>query len=99
RLLSVREEVVQTIDFEPGVREGPAAAHHLMKEVVMFLVERRQNRDDRVPRVGSSGDEHVATDVARKFFLQTVNRWGCLFPIRRRIARDDAATADTHDLR
>ena len=61
---SRREQVVQAIDLEAGVRESPASAHHLMEVVVMLRVEGRQHRDDRVPRVGAPGHEQVAADVA-----------------------------------
>ena len=47
-LLPVGEQVVQSIDLGPGVREAPAPAHHTMEVVVMLRVEgdraRRRSR-------------------------------------------------------
>ncbi len=93
-LIPVAEEIVESIDLRPGVRKRSASAHHPMEVVVMLRVERHQDRDDRVPRVGTPGHDPVAADVAGESIVDGENRSRFL-SIRRRIGRDRRAVEDT----
>ena len=97
-LLPVGEQVVQSIDLGPGVREAPTPAHHTMEVVVMLRVEDDQHGDDGVPRVGAPGHDQVAADVATEPIVQGANR-GHLFSVHRRRGRYRRGVEDEHVLR
>ncbi len=59
-LLRCQQQIVQAVDLRPGVGQAPAALHHGLEVVAVLGVERDQQRDDRVPRVGSPRTDDVA---------------------------------------
>ena len=63
----------------------------------MLRVEGQQDRDDRVPRVGTPGHDQVAADVAGEPIVDGANR-SHFFSIRRRIGRDRRAVEHTRVL-
>jgi hypothetical protein len=67
-LLRCQQQIVQAVGLRPGVGQTPATLHHGVEVVAVLGVERDQQRDDRVPRVGSPRTD----DVAARFTLEPV---------------------------
>ena len=53
QLFRRHQQVVEPVNFRRGVRQPSTPTHHRVKTVAMVGVEREEQRDDRVPRVGS----------------------------------------------
>jgi hypothetical protein len=59
-LVWCRQQIVEAVDLWLRVGQAPAAPHHRVEVVRVFSVKREKQRDDRVPRVGSSCTDDVA---------------------------------------
>ncbi len=61
-LLGCHQQIVEAVDLRPGVGQAAASLHHRVKIVVVLDLERGEERDDRVPRIGSLRPHKVAAD-------------------------------------
>jgi hypothetical protein len=67
QLFRLHQQVVEPVNFWPGVRQPLTLEHDRVKTIVIVGVERKQQRDDRVPRVSPD----CTYDVATHFALET----------------------------
>ena len=82
-LVSVGQQIVQSVGFAPGVRQRPAAAHDAMEVLAVLVGEGPQHFDDRVPRriraprddlVSAQFDRTLRPEVARAGHERSVGR-------------------------
>ena len=59
-LLGCHQQIVEAADLRPGVGQAAASLHHRVKVVVVFGIERDEERDDRIPRPGSPCPHEIA---------------------------------------
>ena len=59
-LLRCHQQIVEAVDLRPGVGQAAASLHHRMKVVVVLDIERDEERDDRIPRIGSPRPHQIA---------------------------------------
>ena len=59
-LLRCHQQIVEAVDLRPGIGQAPASLHHRVKVVVVLDLERGEERDDRIPRVGSPPPHQIA---------------------------------------
>ena len=59
-LLRCHQQIVEAVDLRPGVGQAAASLHHRVKVVVLLGLERDEERDDRIPRIGSPRPHQIA---------------------------------------
>ena len=59
-LLRCHQQIVEAVDLRPGVGQAAASLHHRVKVVVVLGLERDEERDDRIPRIGSPRPHQIA---------------------------------------
>ena len=59
-LLRRPQQIVEAVDLRPGVGQAAASLHHRVKVVVVLGLERDEERDDRIPRIGSPRPHQIA---------------------------------------
>ena len=59
-LLRLGQEIVETVHLRPGVGQAAASLHHLVKVVVVFGLQRDEERNDRIPPIGSLRPHQIA---------------------------------------
>ena len=59
-LLRRHQQIVEAVDLRPGVGQAAASLHHRVKVVVVLGLERDEERDDRIPRIGSPRPHQIA---------------------------------------
>ena len=59
-LLRCHQQLVEAVDLRPGVGQAAASLHHRLKIVVVLDIERDEERDDRIPRIGSPRPHQIA---------------------------------------
>ena len=73
-----QQQIVQAVDLRTGVGQAPAALHHSVKAVVVLDLERDEERDDRIPRIGSPRPQQIPAHltlepVAARFVRRRVD--------------------------
>src|SRR5688572_21272972 len=64
QLFRLHEQVVEPVTFWCGVGQPSTLTHHRVKTVVMIGVERKEQRDDRVPGVSRDSTHEIAAHFA-----------------------------------
>jgi hypothetical protein len=59
-LLRRHQQIVETVNLRPGVGQAAASLHHRAKVAVVLGLERDEERDDRIPCIGSPRAHQVA---------------------------------------
>src|SRR6185503_15187295 len=64
QLFRRREQVVEAVNFRRGVEQPSTLTHDRVKTVVMVGVQRKEQRDDRVPAVSRDSTHEIAAHFA-----------------------------------
>ena len=62
-LLRREQQIIETADLRPGVGQEPASLYYRVKVIAVLDLERDQERDDRIPRIGSPRPRQIAANL------------------------------------